>query len=213
MVNNKNKTLIKVCGLNDGGNVAALMALQPDFIGFIFYEKSKRFFENETEKVQFIKNIKNVNKTGVFVNAGFEEIMQRVKRLNLQYVQLHGEETPDLCSKLQKEVKVIKAFSIKEHFDFKNTERYLLACDYFLFDCFTEAYGGSGKKFNWLQLENYHYAKKYFLSGGIQPADAAAIKNLKLPGLFAIDVNSGFEIAPGLKNIKEIKTFIHEIRN
>ena len=205
--------LIKVCGLNDKANMEELASLQPDFMGFIFYEKSKRFFQREEFKIEFIRNLKNVNKVGVFVNADKEEVMEVVRELDLQFVQLHGDESAEFCADLQKEVKVIKAFRIDKNFDFKTTEVYLQTCEYFLFDCFTEAYGGSGQKFNWRQLLDFPFTKKYFLSGGIKPTDAVAIKNLKLPGLFAIDINSGFEIAPGLKNISAIKSFIHEIRN
>ena len=209
----ENNLLIKVCGLNNKENVAELASLEPDFMGFIFYEKSKRFFKKEIEKINFVRNLKSIQKVGVFVNASFEEIMTTVNELDLQFVQLHGDESPEFCADLQKEVKVIKAFRIDQNFDIKITEPYLHTCEYFLFDCFTEAYGGSGQKFNWRQLLDFPFIKKYFLSGGIKQKDAAEIKNLNLPGLFAIDINSGFEIKPGLKNIKEIKSFIHEIRN
>ena len=205
--------LMKVCGLNNQVNMEELVTLQPDFMGFIFYEKSKRFFQKENEKINFVRKIKSINKVGVFVNAAFEEIIKKVKELDLQFVQLHGDESPEFCADLQKEVKVIKAFRIDHNFDFKSTEAYLQTCEYFLFDCFTEAYGGSGQKFNWRQLLDFPFNKKYFLSGGIKPTDAANIKNLNLPGLFAIDINSGFETEPGLKNIPAIKNFINEIRN
>lgn len=207
----ENEILIKVCGLNEFENIKAIVNLQPDFMGFIFYEKSKRFFSEEPEKIKFIRNLSKVNKVGVFVNADFKEILKKVKELNLQFVQLHGEETPEFCKQLQKEVKVIKVFRIDDNFDFKITEPYLEVCDYFLFDCFTEVYGGSGQKFNWNQLEDFPYSKKYFLSGGVKPEDATAIKKLNLPGLFAIDVNSGFEIAPGLKNIVTLKYFMQKM--
>lgn len=207
----ENKKLIKICGLNNLENIEELNLLQPDFMGFIFYQKSKRFFIKDAEIIPFIRNINNINKVGVFVNEGYTEIMQEVKDLNLQFVQLHGNETPEFCEQLQKEVKVIKAFRIDDNFDFKITEPYLEVCDYFLFDCFTEAYGGSGQKFNWNQLEEFPYSKKYFLSGGIGPEDAAIIKSLKLSGLFAVDVNSGFEMKPGLKNIAALKYFMQEM--
>lgn len=207
----ENKILIKICGLNNLENIEELNLLQPDFMGFIFYQKSKRFFIKDAEIIPFIRNINNINKVGVFVNEGYTEIMQEVKDLNLQFVQLHGNETPEFCEQLQKEVKVIKAFRIDDNFDFKITEPYLEVCDYFLFDCFTEAYGGSGQKFNWNQLEEFPYSKKYFLSGGIRPEDAAIIKSLKLSGLFAVDVNSGFEMKPGLKNIAALKYFMQEM--
>ncbi len=205
--------LIKVCGLKEFENIQTIVNLQPDFIGFIFYEKSKRFFSWEPEKIKFIRNLSKVNKVGVFVNADFEEIMKKVKDLNLQFVQLHGNESPEFCKQLQKEIKVIKAFRIDDNFDFKITEPFLDICEYFLFDCFTETYGGSGQKFNWNQLQHFPFSKNYFLSGGIKPEDAAAIKKLNLPGLYAVDVNSGFEIAPGLKNITALKTFIPQIKN
>ncbi len=203
---------IKVCGLNNLENIEELNLLQPDFMGFIFYEKSKRFFTKEIDKINFVRNLTNINKVGVFVNTDYEEIIQKVQDLHLQFVQLHGEETPAFCERLQKDVKVIKAFRLDDNFDFKITKPYLNVCEYFLFDCFTEAYGGSGQKFNWNQLQHFPFAKKYFLSGGIKPEDASAIKKLNLPGLFAVDVNSGFESAPGLKNIAALKTFMEQIK-
>lgn len=208
----ENKILIKVCGLNKLKNIEAIQKLKPDFIGFIFYNKSKRFFKRELNQNSFILNLNYINKVGVFVNASMEEIMQEIQELNLQFVQLHGEETPAFCKQLQKKVKVIKAFRITNNYDFKLTVPYLDCCDYYLFDCYTPDYGGSGQKFNWHLLKYFPFTKKYFLSGGIKPEDAEEIKNLKLPGLYAVDINSGFEQEPGLKNTAAVKRFLNEIK-
>ena len=201
--------------MRESANLQSLIALGPDFIGFIFYNKSKRFVSDfpQVEIPLYIK------KVGVFVNETAENILEIVKNHNLDYVQLHGDETPEFCSKLAKneevnagflesfQLGVIKAFSVDEDFDFSIIEEFEQYCDYFIFDTKGENYGGNGVKFNWEILKNYKGNTPFLLSGGISKEDVFLIKNFKHNAFAGIDINSGFEIEPALKNIANIKEF------
>jgi phosphoribosylanthranilate isomerase len=206
---------LKVCGMRESANLQSLIALEPDFIGFIFYNKSKRFVSDfpQVEIPLYIK------KVGVFVNETAENILEIVKNHNLDYVQLHGDETPAFCSKLAKneevnagflesfQLGVIKAFSVDEDFDFSIIEEFEQYCDYFIFDTKGENYGGNGVKFNWEILKNYKGNTPFLLSGGISKIDSIEINKINYKTFVGIDVNSGFELKPGLKNIEDIKEF------
>jgi len=206
---------LKVCGMRESANLQSLIALGPDFIGFIFYNKSKRFVSDfpQVEIPLYIK------KVGVFVNETAENILEIVKNHNLDYVQLHGDETPEFCSKLAKneevnagflesfQLGVIKAFSVDEDFDFSIIEEFEQYCDYFIFDTKGENYGGNGVKFNWEILKNYKGNTPFLLSGGISKIDSIEINKINYKTFVGIDVNSGFELKPGLKNIEDIKEF------
>jgi phosphoribosylanthranilate isomerase len=192
---------LKVCGLKYKENIEQVAALQPDYIGFIFYNKSKRFVGEDFQMPVISPEIK---KTGVFVNASLEYVKAKVEQYKLDMVQLHGDETPGYCEQMRCFVKVMKAFGIDEHFDFKVLESYKNYCDYFLFDTKTSEYGGSGKQFNWDVLKKYDNSVPFFLSGGIGLEDISNSK-FQIPNLAAIDVNSRFEIEPGLKDIEKLK--------
>ena len=186
-------------------NIAALSDLAPDYMGFIFWENSKRFVNNPTPDLPA-----SIKKTGVFVDASPAYITDMVKQHQLQAVQLHGEESPNFCQKLHAlGLEIIKAFAVDASFDFSVLEAYETVCTYFLFDTKGPLPGGNGNRFDWSVLRNYPSVKPFFLSGGIGPGDQnaiASIINLNLP-LCAIDINSQFEIEPGLKNIEIIKQF------
>lgn len=194
-------------------NILKTAQLQPDFMGFIFYEKSPRFYSEEA-----IPEINSVQKVGVFVNASEGEIIEITIKYGLNLVQLHGNESPDFCKNLKEkflennlEVQIIKAFSVDENFDFGVLKTYEESTDYFLFDTKGKLYGGNGTVFNWQILKNYTLKKPYFLSGGIGISEIKQLKTfLKTPEskyCSAIDVNSKFEIEPGLKDIKTLKEF------
>ena len=152
----------KVCGLRD--NIAEVVALQPDFVGFIFYKKSPRYV-GENFVLPEIAN-STINKVGVFVNEAFDVVYNTILKYKLDYAQLHGNESPGYCEKLKRQgIKIIKAFQVDEHFDFGELEAYESVTDYFLFDTKTKQYGGSGKSFDWQILNSYLLEKKYFLSG------------------------------------------------
>lgn len=202
---------LKVCGMRDRENIEALVALEPDYIGFIFYNKSKRFVGEHLDTT-LLHSIK-ANKVGVFVNESLEVIEEQCKNFGIEVVQLHGDESPDFCKDIKsKGFKTIKAFSIDDDFDFNKLEAYKPYCDYFLFDTKGDNYGGTGKKFNWDLLKSYDNEKPLFLSGGISLGDIEEIKSLEGLNIHAIDINSKFEIAPGLKDINTIKIFKDNFR-
>lgn len=195
---------IKVCGMRDSENISELMTLKPDYIGFIFYAQSKRFVA-ELPQIEIPASVKKV---GVFVNETIGEIVEKTNLYKLDFVQLHGDETAEYCSALgTKNIKIIKAFSVDENFDFSVLKPYEKNVSLFLFDTKGNNYGGNGFKFNWELLQNYTGKTPFLLSGGISKNDAKEIKKFNHPAFLGIDINSGFELEPGLKNIKEIKEF------
>lgn len=221
---------LKVCGMKFTENIQQVAALQPDYLGFIFYEKSKRNFEGIIPEIP-----KSIKKTGVFVNEYIEIVVSLVEEYQLEAVQLHGEESVEYIKELksqielshemyQKEnpklnkkkvIEIIKVFGIKDQFDFEILKPYLDVVDYFLFDTKGDEKGGNGIHFNWQILENYPFSKPFFLSGGIGLDDVEKLQEIlksNLP-IYGLDVNSKFEIEPGKKNIEALKKFKTELSN
>lgn len=200
-------------------NILEIEQLQPDFMGFIFYEKSPRFYSEEA-----IPEMNAVKKVGVFVNASEREIIEKTTKYGLDLVQLHGNESADFCKNLKDvflenklEVEIIKAFSVDENFDFGALKTYQENTHYFLFDTKGKLYGGNGTAFEWQILKNYMLKKPYFLSGGVGISEKNQLKKFlktqESKYCFAIDVNSKFETAPGLKDkivLKEFKKALYE---
>ncbi len=204
---------IKICGLKQSENIQEINELQPDFMGFIFYPKSKRWVDLNNISKSFQKIDDGIKKVGVFVNETTENINQILNGFDFDVIQLHGSESPETVKKLKsKAYQVIKVFSMKTGFDFSLLQQYQGLCDYFLFDTATPKYGGSGIKFNWDLLKQYNGSTPFLLSGGISINDINEIQNLKHPQFVGVDVNSGFEIEPGLKDIDLLEKFIKEIR-
>lgn len=203
---------VKICGLKFPENINAVAALKPDFMGFIFYPKSPRYAE--PFDISYLNSIQeSIKKIGVFVNETLENVLTTVYKYKLDGVQLHGIEMVKMCNELRKTgLIVIKAFPIAEAYNFKVTKTYEGACDYFLFDTKTDAFGGSGLKFNWKMLNEYKGETPFLLSGGIAADDAEAILKIEHPKFAGIDLNSKFEISPGLKDVKLLKGFLTEIR-
>ncbi len=203
---------LKVCGMRDAENIRQLAVLNPDYIGFIFYSKSKRFVEVIDEEV--LNALPDtVKKTGVFVDENFDVVVEKIERFKLHAVQLHGNETPEYCIRFKEhKVEVIKAFGLDSNFDFDKLNNYQDAVDYFLFDTKTEQHGGSGKTFNWNILSKYNLQIPYFLSGGLSLEHLTEIRKIDDSRLYALDLNSKFEIEPGLKNIEKLRTFFNEIK-
>lgn len=204
---------IKVCGLKNRENIREIVSCKPDFLGFIFYPPSPRYV-GEYFDVRLIRNIPPyINKTGVFVNQDVDTIIRLVERYSLNFVQLHGDEDASFAAALKaKRIAVIKAFCIDSTFDFIHTEPYLSSCEYFLFDSKSKSYGGSGEKFDWQLLNRFTFGKPFFLSGGITPEDGNSITAIQHPFLLGIDINSGFEISPGLKDVFKVNEFIKVIK-
>ncbi len=199
---------LKVCGMKYPDNIRQLLELKPDFIGFIFYKKSKRYVGHNLN-IKKLNIPESIKKVGVFVNAEVDEIKENINIHNLNMLQLHGDESPEFCKELkQTGLKISKAFQVDENFDFSVLKPFFSVCDYYLFDTKTKLYGGSGKKFNWKILEKYNNQKPFFLSGGIDLEDVDEIDKLKNLNIFAIDINSKFEISPGVKDIKKNKEFV-----
>ena len=209
-----NELKIKVCGMRDPENISGVAAALPDYLGFIFYPQSARFVGEEFLAEQ-LKNIPaSIRKVGVFVNELPERVIEICEKLNLQVAQLHGSESPEYCKQIKASgLTVFKAFSVDDSFDFAQLSGYTNVCDYFLFDTKGHLPGGTGQKFNWALLKNYTGSVPFFLSGGIGPDDLEAIRNFEHPRWRGLDVNSGFEIAPALKDVEKVQQFIFRIRN
>jgi phosphoribosylanthranilate isomerase len=177
-------------------------------MGLIFYPASPRFVDDI--QADWIRETA-VHKVGVFVNAPLSEIGEKVQKFGLSTLQLHGEESAEEVKGIKEKtgLEIFKVFSIDEKIDWDKLEAYLPYVDYFLFDTFTHAYGGSGKTFNWEILLNYPFDKPFLLSGGLTNAHVDAIKDLKskVPQLVGLDINSKFEFEPGLKDIELITEF------
>lgn len=193
-------------------NIKQVADLQPDYLGFIFYKKSKRNFDRDIPEVS-----EKINKTGVFVNESVDFILEKVKKYNLKAVQLHGDESPQLCKQLKekKGLEIIKVFSVGENFNFDILKPYEVVSDYFLFDTKGKDKGGNGITFNWELLKGYSSNKPYFLSGGIGLEELNDLqqffKTKASKYCFALDLNSKFEIEPGSKNIKDLEYFIKNL--
>jgi phosphoribosylanthranilate isomerase len=208
-----NELKIKVCGMRDPENISGVVVALPDYLGFIFYPKSKRFvgFKPSSEVLSVVPD--SVKKVGVFVDETPEQVLEIYRNWKLDVVQLHGNESPEYCRQIQNSgITVFKAFSVNESFDFAELESYFGVCDYFLFDTKGQLPGGTGQKFNWQLLEKYNGNIPFFLSGGIGPNDLEAIRNFDHPRWRGLDVNSGFEIEPALKDVEKVKWFLKEVR-
>ena len=211
------KPLLKICGMKH--NIAEVAELQPDYLGFIFYDKSPRFFYGDIPSLP-----PGIKKVGVFVNASLEEILEKIKKYDLNVVQLHGDESEDFCEQLNEgldctrldkggTIEIWKVFSIKDKFNFDVLKPFENVVDKFLFDTKGKDKGGNGYTFNWKILKNYPSKKPFILSGGIGLEEIAELKEFlktDLP-IHAIDVNSKFEMEPGLKNIEALKKFKNEL--
>lgn len=204
---------LKICGMKHPENILEVATLAPDYMGFIFYEKSSRFFNGTIPQLP-----EHIKKVGVFVNTSEETILQTVQTHQLDMVQLHGEESVAFCQALVslltitfrlKRIEIIKVFSVGDDFDFEVVKPFETVCDFFLFDTKGKLPGGNGFTFNWNLLENYPSTKPYFLSGGIGLEHAEALEifrnNTISKHCHAIDVNSQFEMAPGLKNKEKLQ--------
>lgn len=206
----KRRIKLKVCGMRD--NINDIAILNPDFLGFIFFNKSPRNIDMETFQPDLsLLDEKGIKKVGVFVNAEATFIDQCISRYALHLVQLHGNETPEFCKTLKsKGIQIIKNIPVSdtEKTDFSILERYDPYVDYFLFDTKTTAHGGSGISYDWEILKQNPVNKPYFLSGGVDLENITKLSEFQDDRLFAIDVNSKFELKPGLKDPELVKTLI-----
>ncbi len=210
---------LKVCGMKYQDNITEVAALQPDYLGFIFHEQSARHFDKTIPELPT-----SIKKVGVFVNKNIDFILEKVKTYQLNAVQLHGEESPEFCRALRQKchselveesIEIIKVFFIKNEFNFDILKPFEKVCDYFLFDTKGKLPGGNGYTFNWNVLKDYKSSKPFFLSGGIGLDQIKNIKEFQKSDAsrycYAIDVNSKFEVEPGLKNSEDLKEFINRL--
>lgn len=196
---------LKVCGLLYAVNIREISALEPEFQGFIYYSKSSRFVGNDYR----VSPAATAKRVGVFVNESVSTIVEKVNADNLSLVQLHGDESPMLAKELVANgIPVMKVFSVDEYFDFNSVQPFIPFSKYFLFDTKTKDYGGSGKTFDWSLLDQYSFSTPFFLSGGLSPENIHKVSQIKNPAFYGVDVNSGVEDAPGIKNINKLKELI-----
>jgi len=195
---------IKICGLKDPENIKAVANLNPDYMGFIFYEKSPRFVDAlQPDVLATIPS--SINKTAVFVNEDMDTINRLIDQYDFDFIQLHGNETPAFCKALRDKAIVIKAFGIDNDFDFKQLDKYKNKVDLFLFDTKTKAHGGSGITFDWGVLDKYELDIPFFLSGGLSLDNLDAVKSIYHPQFYGVDLNSKFETSPGIKDLKKLE--------
>ncbi|WP_461532356.1 phosphoribosylanthranilate isomerase [Sinomicrobium sp.] len=208
---------LKICGMKFPDNIREVGELKPDYLGFIFYRKSPRYFEGDIPEIP-----QHIKKTGVFVNASVKEIADKVEQFGLRAVQLHGGESADYCTELGNtvpDVEIIKVFSVKDEFDFQQLLPFENTANYFLFDTKGKHPGGNGYTFDWRVLKNYPSEKPFFLSGGIGLEEVEKVcEFLNSPEYksvarlcHAIDLNSKFETKPGYKNTGDLKEFKSKI--
>lgn len=215
---------VKVCGLRAPDNIKEILALGVDYVGFISHKKSKRFV-GETKLAEWITSNEELfgktKKVGVFVNAELDYILNAVHDYKLDYVQLHGDESPGYCRELKllwsastlRKAQLIKAFPITPGFDFSDTYAYADSCPLFIFDTGGQAEkGGTGTKWDWAKLDEYQGMIPFLLSGGIGPEDAERVSALKHVQLSGVDLNSGFEVEPGFKDVEPLRRFLDQIR-
>lgn len=217
--------------MRDADNVRAVAALDIDFLGFIFYPKSPRYAQKAVPETELMTNtatasrrndivMRKPQRVGVFVDETPQAIIAHIHNDQLDYVQLHGHELPEMIDHLKRAVipdnhhslKVIKAFSISKPDDLLQTKAYEGIADFFLFDTPTESYGGSGKKFDWQMLQAYDGHTPFLLSGGIGPEDIDRIHKFEHPQCIGIDLNSRFETAPGIKDVEALRRFTENLR-
>ncbi len=203
--------IIKVCGLKYNENILAIQSCQPDWVGMIYYPQSKRHIDTATID-NTIKNSKTTSKVGVFVNADYDKIIEIANDLGLTHIQLHGEESPELCSLLKSQFTIIKAIPIKDTINNNELNKYINHIDYFLFDTQGKKKGGNGISFDWNILKEYHLDKPFILAGGISINNINEIKKIQHPQFKGVDINSKFEIEAGLKDVQLVEQFIKELR-
>ena len=222
--------VIKVCGMRDAQNIREVSQLGVDMIGMIFYPKSPRYVEMQSSHAGIIpdyvkediniKSAKSPARVGVFVDDMVQNIVTRVVNYHLDYVQLHGNEPREMCENLRLTldpdirpgIKIIKAISVSDASDIQKYKEYVGAVDLFLFDTKCKTVGGSGQQFDWQVLEQYDGEIPFLLSGGIGPEDASRLHAFHHPKCIGIDLNSRFEIEPGVKNVEKLKGFLNEIQ-
>jgi phosphoribosylanthranilate isomerase len=202
---------IKICGLKHPENIQAVAGLTPDYVGFICYAPSPRYASDI--QIETLAGLpEDLYKTAVFVNEDAGTITKLIDTYNFDAIQLHGNEDPEFCKQLKGKVTVIKAFGIDANFNFARLDAFVDSVDYFLFDTKTDKHGGSGQSFDWTLLDKYKLDIPFFLSGGLSLDNLEEVKNINHPRFYGVDLNSRFEIEPGLKDIDKLKKAFELLR-
>ena len=203
--------IIKVCGMRDAQNIREVENLGPDMMGFMCWSGSKRYV---SDRPYYLPDVCRV---GVFVNPTADEVVQKVRELGLNRIQLHGAETPELCRAIHKAtgLPIMKAIQVAQASDFNVCSAFERAdgVDMFLFDTKSSGWGGSGRSFDWSLLDSYDRSNPFLLAGGIGPGAEGRLVEIDHPKFRGIDLNSQFEVEPGLKEINKLSVFINNIRN
>ena len=201
--------LVKVCGITDREQYNRLDSLGVDMLGLNFFHASPRYVAPGDPLTRLSGR---ASKVGIFVNPCVDRTLATIKACGLDYVQLHGAESVAFCKQMKKHAGVIKAFGIDDAFDFAVLNEYASVVDYFLFDTRSSRYGGSGRKFNWQILADYHLEVPFLLSGGIGPGDWPALRAFSHRQWAGIDINSGFETGPGIKDLAAVAAFLEKMK-
>lgn len=189
--------------MRDAANIRSVAELKPDYMGFIFYNGSPRF-AGDLSPVVTDGLSAEINKTAVFVDESLQTVIDVLDQYNFDFVQLHGSESPQFCKQLRDHALVIKAFGVDENFDFGQLKKYKNKADMFLFDTKTSQHGGSGQSFNWELLDKYDLEIPFFLSGGLSRENLGEVTGIIHPMLYGVDLNSRFEVSPGIKDIEKL---------
>ena len=204
--------LVKVCGMREPKNIEQVAQLGVDMMGFIFYPKSPRYVSYVLARSDADRKVCRV---GVFVNDSIPEILDKIHSFSLNAVQMHGNESRELCEQLREangDIKIIKAISVSNAGDIQKYKEFVGSVDYFLFDTKCKTVGGSGQQFDWQVLDEYDGDVPFLLSGGIDPEDAFRIRTFHHSQCVGIDLNSRFEIEPGVKDVEKLNKFLNEIK-
>lgn len=206
---------IKVCGITETEQLQRLNDIGVDYAGFIFYHRSPRHVLSKLRSRSVLDLDIKIKKVGVFVNETESIIMDQVEIFGLDLVQLHGHETPTFCETISRVVPVIKAFHIDQKTPSLDwmVQPYQETCSFFLFDTASnKVFGGSGQRFDWDVFKGAEIGKPFFLSGGIAPTDANAVKGFRHRFFYGVDINSRFEQSPGVKNLEQVRDFLTTIK-
>ncbi len=203
--------IIKVCGMRNPDNIREIESAGADWMGFIFYPPSCR---NVEETPAYLPA--RCKKVGVFVNATYDFIVDKVNEFHFDFIQLHGNESPAYCQKIRtclpKDTGIIKMFAVENDADIRVSQTYEGLVDYFLFETKCQSYGGSGKQFDWNILHSYNGATPFLITGGINPEDYDKVKAFSHPKMTGVDINSRFELAPCVKDVQLVKRFIENVK-
>jgi phosphoribosylanthranilate isomerase len=208
---------VKVCGVTQPAQLEAFDEMGVDLAGFIFYPKSPRYMVNKIPAEYLRRFTRKIVKVGVFVNSPYDELMRTVEDYRLDMVQLHGDEIPRYCEQVANYITVIKAFRLSDNdpIDWM-AKPFDEACDMYMFDTLGAGYGGTGKKFDWNVLKTSTIDKLFFLSGGIEPGDEKKLNDFGAEAiakkLFAVDINSRFEVSPGVKDLEKVRAFVGKLK-